>query len=470
MPRAWTVTDLHFGDSGKGTITEALVRRHGARLVVRSSGGCQCAHNVITNSGLHHTFSQFGSGTLAGASTLLTQHVLVDPLRLMREREVLLSKGVTPFVVQIHEDALITTPFHAAFNRLKERARGEGRHGSCGVGIGETARYALEQRQTGGWKDTVPTIGVLDCPEALRYALTHLREHLVKQIVTWDFIPRGGEEDFDLFKNDYVIDALIRRYQEAEESCICVIGHEQMLHAISSQDTVWEGAQGVLLDEDYGFHPHTTWSRVTLRNATETLAEAGVTDVTNVGVLRAYGHRHGPGPFPTEDESIRPSVMEPHNGVNEWQNSFRVGWFDMLLARYALKVAGGTDKAIHWQKCPIHELAITHADRLLSRQSWPIIMGYGINLSEVPAADDWSKRERLTSSLMGVDSGDWLRDSVKSDEVPAFIAHQLDLPLSIVSSGPTYQDKTFLRPTLASARPDTRSTREKDESTMSNAY
>ncbi len=444
MPRAWTVTDLHFGDSGKGTITEALVRKHGVDLVARFSGGCQCAHHVVQDDGVVHCFAQYGSGTLAGASTLLTQDVLIDPLRMMKEREVLKAKGCSP-VAYVHEDALVVTPFHAALNRLKERARGEARHGSCGVGIGETAAHAL------AYPHEALRIRDLISPEIARLRLTTLRDRLAAAArEAWEDIGNpfraDARADASLFEADEgVVDWLANQYEGYVRHLVRPVTTDQQTSMIASQDTVWEGAQGVLLDEDYGLHPYTTWSRVTLRNAARLLEAAGVTDVINTGVLRAYGHRHGAGPFPTEEPLLRSHLVEGHNGTNAWQGAFRVGWFDALLARYALSVAGGTEASIHMGRGPrIDQLAITHLDTVADLTPWRGVTGYGLDLSNIPAPDDWSKRERLTACLGGVRSEDWeLEELDDSGDIPDWIAGQLGVPVTIRSYGPTYADKVF---------------------------
>ena len=89
---------------------------------------------------------------------------------------------------------------------------------------------------------------------------------------------------------------------------------------------VLEGAQGVLLDEHRGFHPHTTWSTCTLEPALALLAKhqwRGA--IERHGVLRTYLTRHGDGPFPTEDPAMAPLLPEPHNPSHGWQGGFRVG-------------------------------------------------------------------------------------------------------------------------------------------------
>src|SRR5262249_44185801 len=128
---------------------------------------------------------------------------------------------------------------------------------------------------------------------------------------------------------------------------------------------VFEGAQGVLLDEWAGFHPHTTWSMCSFEGALSLLQEAGHTgDVVRWGVLRTYLVRHGHGPMPTEDAALR-VLPELHNEDGPWQGAVRRGWPDALLARYAAGVCQGVDR-----------LALTHMDALARLPAWQVCRRY----------------------------------------------------------------------------------------------
>src|SRR5437763_7917023 len=119
--RAFVVVDLAFGDSGKGLLTDFLVRRTGARMVVRYNGGAQAGHNVVAPDGRHHTFAQFGAGTLVpGVRTFLSRFVAVHPTALLREEAALAGIGVADAFgrIAVSEAALVITPFHQAANRL----------------------------------------------------------------------------------------------------------------------------------------------------------------------------------------------------------------------------------------------------------------------------------------------------------------------------------------------------------------
>lgn len=436
MPHHILTVGLANGDEGKGTVTDALVRHHSAKLVVRYSGGAQCGHNVVTPEGVHHCFSQFGAGTLAGAHTLLDKHVIVDPIKLVNEGLVLEEKGVTrPFDrLNVHEDCLIITPYHRALNQLKELVRSQqpgltsGRHGSCGLGIGETAAHAL--------KHPTHAVRFRDLGHrAIQQKLEQVQADLQDEAdLTHDLLTSQSttqiEETHQVFNNPHVTDAYAWRFQEVSKIAR-MIYEDQACLLIRRSSTVFEGAQGVLLDEDYGFHPYTTWSRVTLRNAVDRMESCGIKDYETLGVLRAYATRHGPGPFPTETKL---GLEEPHNLTNEWQRDFRVGHFDAKLSRYATQVAGRLDG-----------LAITHLGSLLDM--WHAAVDYPVNVSPLPV-DDFQARERLTKQLMEVRPEQITYESIDACQSEKstcdMISGYLGLPVVFTSSGPQYQDKTIL--------------------------
>src|SRR5688572_4356148 len=139
--RAIILSGLGYGDEGKGTWTDFLARTEQVHTVVRFNGGAQAGHNVVTPDGRHHTSAQFGSGTLVrGVNTHLSRFMLLNPIRLLKEDAELHALAIKDALARTSIDrrALVTTPFQVAANRLRELARGDGRHGSCGMGIGET--------------------------------------------------------------------------------------------------------------------------------------------------------------------------------------------------------------------------------------------------------------------------------------------------------------------------------------------
>ena len=146
-PQAHIVLGLGYGDEGKGSFVDHLVRKTGARFIVRFNGGAQAAHHVVTEDGREHCFRQFGSGMfVAGTSTILSRYVLIDPPYLLEEAEELAGKSVCYPLERmiVSADAPIITPFNRLLNQMMEVARSGNRHGSCGFGVGLTQRDVEE--------------------------------------------------------------------------------------------------------------------------------------------------------------------------------------------------------------------------------------------------------------------------------------------------------------------------------------
>jgi len=316
---AKVVIGLGFGDEGKGTIVDNLTQRaHSKPLVIRFSGGAQAAHNVINENGFHHTFSQFGSGTLRHAPTLLSRYVLVDPLRLYAESLHLndfLGRAAMALVA-VDERAPLVTRIHQAINHARERARGNGRHGSTGLGMGETELYRIT------FPGLFPTIGDLNNPEILRDKLKYLKGWGEEQVGELGVSLDSVFEELEAFAGDKILNIL-----DAAQANKLVANTDEL---------IFEGSQGVLLDEWIGFHPNTTWSTLTADNALAIMAESGNDSyVEKLGVTRTYTTRHGAGPFPTEANEL--GFPELHNTYGEFQGDWRVGHLDLTLLAYAAR-------------------------------------------------------------------------------------------------------------------------------------
>jgi len=364
--RAVLVADLGYGDAGKGSVVDFLTRDLQAHTVIRYNGGPQAAHNVVTPDGRHHTFAQFGSGMFVpGVRTYLSRFMLVEPYALFNEEAHLYSRGVTDAFARtlLDRDALVITPYQQAANRLRERARGANRHGSCGLGIGETRADALQHPDdalvAGDMSDSA---GVLRKLRRLRDAKRAEMDELWPLLRT---LP-AAVGDLAVFQDAALPEIIADNY--ATLATIVSIVDESALREIVNAPgaIVFEGAQGVLLDEDHGFAPYTTWSKTTFDNAATLLAEQAYGgSIMRLGLLRAYFTRHGAGPFVTEDSTLKALLPEAHNSTSEWQQAFRLGHFDLLAARYALDVAG-----------PVDALALTHLDRLDALPEWRVCGSY----------------------------------------------------------------------------------------------
>jgi len=436
MQHAFLTVDLGFGDAGKGSIVDFLTREHAAHTVVRYNGGAQAAHRVVT-AGPHpreHVFAQFGSGTLAGAATHLSRFMLLDPLAMVAEEQHLQALGVADAFdrTTIDERALVITPFQRAANRLKELARGDGRHGSCGMGIGETMIDYLEHGQR------VLFAGDLRRPDVLRAKLHFLHQiNLAKIQALLPSLPDSAEsarEQSPLRDPDWP-DWLIEEYRGFAQRARIV--PSAFLHHILQQPgaVIFEGAQGVLLDEWQGFHPYTTWSTTTLENATRLLDEADYTGgLTRIGITRAYATRHGAGPLVTEDADLTRALPDAINAFGAWQQGFRVGWLDVVMLKYALEAVG-----------PLDQLAVTCLDRLAELPELRVCRRYSYDTfdidriahSPVPRALEY--QERMTNNLAHCTP--ILETLADPSALLHLLESELGVPIGILSEGLTAAEK-----------------------------
>lgn len=334
MTRSIIVTGMAFGDEGKGSVVDWMCRKYDAKLVVRFGGGPQCAHNVVLADGTHHCHSQFGSGTLAGARTFLSKYMLIDPFALDVEAYILKGKGVPDplSLLTIDPECVIVTPYHRLANQLREVARGADRHGSVGLGIGEA-----RADQLAGFAYRAGD------PVSL---LAEIQERKIEQMRPLaDAEPNlfAALQEIQPAHRVNLYDGLLRRMRLAPWGS----------SDLDAETVVFEGHQGVLLDEALGFAPYHTWADCTPRNARQLIYSAWspARERLSVGVFRSYFTRHGPGPFPTETHELQ--VAERHNGAHPHMGPFRTGYFDAQLAKYAV------DSVRDVVDC----LAITHMDR-----------------------------------------------------------------------------------------------------------
>lgn len=390
MAHAYMVVDLGYGDAGKGTTVDYLARKCAGDdpvVVVRFNGGPQAGHNVVEPSGRHHTFSTWGSGTFAGAPTLLAGTVLVSPALAFAEGEALYRAGVKdPFgMLAVDGSCRVILPWHVAENRMMEKMRGAGNHGSCGIGFGAAVGDSLQGEAL--------HFGQLAAShEMLVRQLRRMRERKIEHlcsILGARAIAHGAPYTNLLYAS---IDELA--------------GQLRLFYSLTSANllppnpgaVIFEGAQGVLIDENHGTPPFYTWSDCTFKNAERISKVWPCDEVTRLGVMRTYMVRHGPGPLPTEDVALNAMTPEPHNEMDEWQGHFRRGYLDFKELGRAIGACGGVDG-----------LVLTHLDRRLP--------GRKVRMP------DGSMRIELTT------------------DIPGLVEEALGARVALTSSGPTWQDK-----------------------------
>jgi adenylosuccinate synthase len=329
------VCGLGFGDEGKGSITDFLVRESGARTVVRYNGGPQAGHNVVTDDGRWHCFAQLGAGSFVpGTRTVLGPQMVVELEALAAEAAVLASKGVDDPLARVvlDGDCTLVTPMHKLLGQLAELAA---RRGSCGMGVGEAVR----------WRDRGIAIRVCDLAdgsglaglERLADAAYTAADRLLGEQPSAEML-----EVYRYFRERCDARRLFERYREIAAGLVIGPASAALVGPV-----VFEGAQGALLDRTRGFVPFVTQARTTVHDA------IAIRGGTRLGVTRAYHHRHGRGPFVTEDAALAQHLADRYNHDNRWQGPFRVGHLDLVALRYGIALNDHLD-----------QLAITGLDRL----------------------------------------------------------------------------------------------------------
>ena len=322
----FVVLGLTWGDEGKGTTVEYLVKKYQSSWVIRFNGGPQAVHHVVEKD-RWHDFSQFGSGTLVPSTkTFLASGMLINIIDLIHEEHELTEKGIHDAAERLflHGHCRLITPIHQMVNRLREVKRGTKRYGSTGRGIGEAVRdYTKHEPLL--FKDAFDK-------KKLRKKLAAIIERKsrdVQELLTKNKQAQDIYADYHPYCSADFLTEVYHRFAMAYK-------HKTFTRLPRDKFIIFEGAQGALLDVNYGFYPYLT-------KTTTTVYALPTKDVIKIGVLRAYAHRHGKGPFMTVSPEIEKHHKELHNKTNDWQGPFRLGWFDATLAKYGITLNGGVD-------------------------------------------------------------------------------------------------------------------------------
>ncbi|HEX6488653.1 MAG TPA: adenylosuccinate synthase [Candidatus Dormibacteraeota bacterium] len=319
-----------WGDEGKGKVIDLLAAR--ADMVIRSQGGNNAGHTVVTEDG-EFKFQLIPSGILHSKCTcVIGNGVVVDPRVLIKEIEQLRERGIDPRNLVVSDRAHMVMSYHPVFDQLEEQSRGDDRLGTTWRGIGPA--YSDKVRRIGF------RIGDLQKEVFMRKKAQFVVGQIKNPILS------------ELYHEEPIqTEALIEEYLGYAQSLDPFIKDTFPLisDALDRGDNVLlEGAQATMLDLDFGTYPYVTSSNTTAGGA---CAGSGVpptkVDAT-VGVLKAYTTRVGYGPFPTELlDHVGDAIREQgHEFGTVTGRPRRVGWFDACVARYSARVNGATSLAL----------------------------------------------------------------------------------------------------------------------------
>lgn len=421
---AFIVLGAQWGDEGKGKMTDYLAEE--ANVVVRFQGGNNAGHTVVVGD-KEYKLHLIPSGILyEDKLNVIGNGVVVDPKALFEEINYLEGVGVkvTPEKLIVSDRAHLIMPYHKTLDKLKEEARGKNDIGTTGKGIGPC------------YTDKFERCGIRVCDlmhkdvfaEKLKENIEMKNEYITKVL--------GGEAlnyeevlkeylEFGEKLRPFVQDTSVRVYNDIK----------------ANKTVLFEGAQGMLLDIDYGTYPYVTSSNTTAGGVASGVG-IGPNMITNaVGITKAYTTRVGKGPFPTEliDETGDWIREKGHEYGVTTGRSRRCGWLDLVIVKTAARVSGLTS------------LAVTKIDTLAGLEKIKVCVGYKFNdtvIDYFPASlEDLANCEPIYEEFDGWD--DSVADVRSYDELPENVKKYLnriaeftDTKISIVGVGPK-RDQTM---------------------------
>ncbi|MFA7468313.1 MAG: adenylosuccinate synthase [Desulfotomaculaceae bacterium] len=343
-----------WGDEGKGKITDYLAKR--ADLVVRYQGGNNAGHTVVVGDE-EFKLHLIPSGILYPEKIcIIGNGVVVDPAELIQELDSLSDRGVNTGILYISDRAHVVMPYHRLLDSLEERRRGNNKIGTTNRGIGPA--YKDKTARTG-----IRMADLLDPP---RFAAV-LKENLNEKNEIFDRIYGVKGFEFEEVYEEYR--GYGRRLEKLVQDTSVFINE-----SIANEDNVlFEGAQGTLLDIDYGTYPYVTSSHPVAGGACLG-SGVGPTKIDKViGVCKAYTTRVGEGPFPTEDtgkfgEQLREKGREFGTTTGRPR---RCGWLDAVVLNHAARING------------LDFLAITKLDVMSGLKTIKICTSYLHNSGEI---------------------------------------------------------------------------------------
>ncbi len=421
---AFIVLGAQWGDEGKGKMTDYLAEE--ADVVVRYQGGNNAGHTVEVGD-KQYKLHLIPSGILHDEKlNVIGNGVVVDPLAFFKEIDYLKAEGVsvTPDKLIVSDRAHVIMPYHKTLDKLKEIARGKNDIGTTGKGIGPC------------YTDKVERCGIRVCDLIDKEVL---KEKLMSNsTMKNDYITKvlGGEAlDFNAIYEEY--SALGERLKPfVRETSVRVYDEIK-----KDKSVLFEGAQGMLLDIDYGTYPYVTSSNTTAGGVANGVG-IGPTMITNaVGIAKAYTTRVGKGPFPTEleDETGEWIREKGHEYGVTTGRSRRCGWIDVVILKTTVRVSGLTS------------LAVTKIDTLAGLDKVKMCVGYRFKdtvIDYFPASlEDLAKCEPIYEEFEGWDES--VADARSYDELHPNARKYLerieeltDTRVSIVSVGPK-RDQTM---------------------------
>ena len=420
------VIGAQWGDEGKGKIVDWLSER--ADLVVRFQGGHNAGHTLVID-GKVYKLSLLPSGVVRkGKQAIIGSGVVIDPKALLEEIERVKAQGIniTPENLAISETATLILPVHIALDQAREAAKGTGKIGTTGRGIGPAYEDKVGRR-------AIRLCDLMD-PEHLQTAIHDLVTHHNKSLIGLGTPPVDAQEILN------ELQALAPRILPFLAPAWVILDQARR----QGKRILFEGAQGVMLDVDYGTYPFVTSSN-TIAGQAATGAGVGPHCVQYVlGIVKAYTTRVGSGPFPTElDDEIGEGLGTRGNEFGTvTKRKRRCGWLDAALLRQTLKISG------------VRGIALTKLDVLDGMEQLNIGIGYEVDGQKwdrlPPSAAMQARAKPIYEQMSGwseVTAGARSYAELPANAIKYIrrIEELVETPIDLLSTSPEREDTILIR-------------------------
>lgn len=418
MAKVDVLLGAQWGDEGKGKVVDTITPRY--KVVARFQGGPNAGHTLIID-GKKHVLHTIPSGVFRpGIVNLVGNGVVIDPVIFMREVDALKAIGIdVKENLRIGRRAHLILPSHRTLDAASEADKGKGKIGSTLKGIGPTY---MDKTGRNGLR-----VGDLE------------RSDLAER---YDTLKRKHERLLTLYESTGVRTTNEQEWMDAVKRLreLPLVDSEHFIDETlrAGHDVLAEGAQGTLLDIDFGTYPFVTSSNTISAGACTGLGVAPSRIGRVIGIFKAYCTRVGSGPFPTEldndlGENIRQAGGEFGSTTGRPR---RCGWLDIPALRYAVMING------------ITELAMTKADVLSGMAEVSLCTHYKVNgrMTDRMPYDISTDIEPIFESMVG-----WKDRSSIDGRLSAFIERveqAVGVPITMVSLGPG-REQMVLRETAA---------------------
>ena len=426
MGKNVVIVGTQWGDEGKGKIVDLLTDK--AQVVVRFQGGHNAGHTLVIG-GKKTVLHLIPSGILRdnvqcyiGNGVVVSLQALIDEIDMLAANEILVQQKL-----KLSEACQLILPYHIALDNAREISLGKSAIGTTGRGIGPAYEDKVSRR-------------------GLRVGDLFNQEHFAAKLK--DIL----EYHNFLLKNYFKVDTV--DYQKTLDETLSLVEKIKPLVAdvaqllfqsqTNDENTLYEGAQGTLLDIDHGTYPYVTSSNTTAGNAATGSGVGPLRLDYVLGITKAYTTRVGSGPFPTElnDADGRHMAERGHEFGATTGRARRCGWFDAVTLRRSMQLNS------------VSGICITKLDVLDGLESIRMCVGYryngGIQKTPPIGADAYSGCEPVyidmpgwKESTLGIRSYEELPENAKS--YLHKIEQELETPIDIISTGPDRTETIVLK-------------------------